>query len=155
MPSVLVVAAFGPIIGVFVTSLMIVMVRHVLLDPIVRLRRHIISPMSDLRSLADARSVLDECEAVVGRLHKMCCEPDRSPRMRAIEDSLAAVRREINSGEPESLDRALGRLEDVGSRLGSLQVGCCAPVRMPLYAEALEHLNRIQLAVNAGLGSSH
>lgn len=111
--------------------------------------------MSDLRSLADARSVLDECEAVVGRLHKMCCEPDRSPRMRAIEDSLAIVRREIDSGEPKSLERALGRLEDVGAALGSLQVGCCAPVRMPLYAEALEHLNRVQLALSEGLGKSH
>ncbi|HUG32889.1 MAG TPA: hypothetical protein VMM14_08350 [Acidimicrobiia bacterium] len=111
--------------------------------------------MSDLRSLADARSVLDECAAVVGRLHKMCCEPDRSPRMRAIEDSLMAARREIASGDPELLDRALGRLEGVGASLGSLQVGCCAPVRMPLYAEALEHLNRIQLAVSAGLGRSH
>lgn len=75
--------------------------------------------------------------------------------MRDIEDSLAVVRGEIASGDPEMVDRALGRLEDVGASLGSLQVGCCAPMRMPLYAEALEHLNRIQLALSEGLGRSH
>jgi hypothetical protein len=106
-------------------------------------------------SLADALSALAECEAVVGRLHKMCCDPDRSPRMAAIEDSLLAIRRDLDSGDSESLDGALRRLAELGAEIGHLQVGCCAPVRMPLYAEALAHLNTIQLATTAELGLAH
>jgi len=36
--------------------------------------------------------------------------------------------------------------------IGRLQVGCCAPPRMPLYAEALSYLNTIQLEVDRELG---
>jgi len=41
---------------------------------------------------------------------------------------------------------------EVGGMIGRLQVGCCAPPRMPLYAEALSYLNTIQLEVDRELG---
>lgn len=75
--------------------------------------------------------------------------------MMTIEESLGMVRRDLATADRDSLDFSLARLEDIGSQIGSLQVGCCAPVRMPLYAEALEHLNRIQLDVTKTLGRSH
>jgi hypothetical protein len=85
----------------------------------------------------------------------MCCDPGRSPRLAAIEDSLLAIRRDLDLGDPRSLDRALRRVQEVGGVLGSLQVACCAPPRMPLYAEVLVQLNTIQLEVNAALERSH
>jgi hypothetical protein len=72
--------------------------------------------------------------------------------MAAIEDSLVAIRGDLDSFVSESLDRALRRVEEVGGVIGRLQVGCCAPLRMPLYAEALSHLNTIQLEVDRELG---
>ncbi len=100
-----------------------------------------------------ASTELAECAKVVTRLHKMCCDPERSPRMAEIEASLSAIALDIDDGDPEALGRAIARLEEVGSRIGSLQVACCAPQRMPLYAEALRHLNviRNELASEAGV----
>lgn len=106
-------------------------------------------------ALADARSAIAQCEIVVGRLHKMCCDPERSPRMAAIEEALVAVRRDLDADDQGSLDRALRRAEEVGAAIGRLQVGCCAPLRMPLYAEALTHLNTIQIGVSKELGRAH
>jgi len=105
--------------------------------------------------LTDAHSALADCEQVVDRLHKMCCDPERSPRMAAMEATLLTVRRDLEAGDPRSLDRALERLADIGADLGRLQVGCCAPARMPLYAEALGHLNTIQLDMAKELGTAH
>ena len=85
----------------------------------------------------------------------MCCDPERSPRMAAIEDALIAVRRDLDADDQGSLDRALRRAEEVGAAIGRLQVGCCAPLRMPLYAEALTHLNTIQIGVSKELGQTH
>ena len=106
-------------------------------------------------ALVAARSALADCETVVGRLHKMCCDPDRSPRMSAIERSLVAIRRDLDTDDSESLDQALRRLEKVGGAIGLLQVGCCAAPRMPLYADALTHLNSIQLGITKELGRAH
>lgn len=96
-----------------------------------------------------------QCETVVARLHKLCCEPERSPRLAAIEDSLVAIRGDLGSGDPESLDRALSGVADIGEEIGRLQVHCCATARMPLYAEVLTLLNRIQLGITKELGLSH
>ncbi len=49
----------------------------------------------------------------------------------------------------------VGLLEETGARIGALQVGCCAPPRMPVYARLLDALTEIQLAVNAAAGSGH
>jgi hypothetical protein len=111
-------------------------------------------PMAD-SPLVRARSALADCDAVVQRLHKLCCEPDRSPEMAAIEDSLAVIRQDIATDDPDVLHRSLDNLADIGARLGFLQVGCCAPVRMPLYADALRHLNNVQLGLTQTLGRAH
>ncbi len=54
-----------------------------------------------------------------------------------------------------SPDPLLERLEDAGSRIGRLQVVCCTPVRMPLYARILERLTEIQLQVSRATGTGH
>ena len=103
----------------------------------------------------EALGALDECDALVGRLHKMCCEPNRSPEMIAIENALRDIRDRLLSigamGEAGILDE----LEAVGSRIGRLQVGCCAPARLPLYAATLSELNSIQLVINRVRGTGH
>ncbi len=111
--------------------------------------------MSD--ALATARQALAACDAVVDRLHELCCEPDRSPRMIAIKESIETVRIELDASadDPEAVDRALAELSDIGSRIGWLQIGCCTQARMPLYADALTHLNTAQLSITAEAGRSH
>ncbi len=49
----------------------------------------------------------------------------------------------------------MATLEDAGAQVGRLQVGCCAPNRIPLYARVLEGLTTAQLAVNQALGEGH
>lgn len=75
--------------------------------------------------------------------------------MRAIEESLLAIRPDLASGDSQSLGEALNRLETVGAELGSFQVRCCASVRMPLYAEALASINTVQLGIATELGLAH
>jgi hypothetical protein len=75
--------------------------------------------------------------------------------MAAIEEALIDVRLDLDSEDHGSLDRALRGAEDVGAAIGRLQVGCCAPLRMPLYTEALTFLNAIQLGVSKELGRGH
>jgi hypothetical protein len=107
--------------------------------------------------IQDARTALAHTDGVIDRLHKMCCEPDRSPRMLALKASIASATKDIDAGpsDPAALDRAIATLVDVGGELGKLQVECCAPARMPLYADALEHLTDVQLNINKSVGRGH
>ena len=52
-------------------------------------------------------------------------------------------------------DDTLTGLEDAGAQIGSLQIGCCAPNRLPLYAEILRELTTMQLEINRALGRNH
>ncbi len=108
-------------------------------------------------ALTAARRALADCDAVVDRLHELCCEPNRSPRMLAIKEALDAVRVELDasSTDPDAVDRALGELNRIGSQIGWLQIGCCTAARMPLYADALAHLNTAQLSITAHAGKGH
>ncbi len=107
-------------------------------------------------SLDDALIALDRCDVVVSRLHKMCCEPDRSPEMASIERALGAVRACLTSTtDAVAMDEVLAQIEAIGSRLGRLQVGCCTSARLPLYADALANLNEIQLTVSRARGTGH
>jgi hypothetical protein len=45
--------------------------------------------------------------------------------------------------------------EVTGGRVGRLQVGCCAPGRLPLHADLLKGLTKAQLARNAAVGQGH
>ena len=105
---------------------------------------------------------LDECDRLLLRLSKMCCEPGRSPRLQAVADELTEIRsylEDLADRSPDDqrrhADQAILRLESAGAALGRLQIGCCAPARMPLYAETLVNLTDIQLAINASVGRSH
>lgn len=107
--------------------------------------------------LDTARVALDNCDAVVDRLHKMCCEPDRSPRMLAIKESIASARGDLENVDHDAaaVDRSIATLVDIGGELGRLQVECCAPARMPLYADALKQLTTVQLGIHESVGQGH
>jgi hypothetical protein len=77
--------------------------------------------------------------------------------MLAVKATIESVRAELDAlgDEPEAADRALASLMDIGAQIGYLQVGCCAPARMPLYADALNHLSVAQLSINATIGNAH
>ena len=108
-------------------------------------------------NLVAARRALDDCDAVVDRLHERCCEPSRSPRMLAIKAAIESVRTDLESapGDAEATDRALAGLADIGSQIGWLQTGCCTSARMPLYGDALGHLNSAQLRITAAAARGH
>jgi hypothetical protein len=111
----------------------------------------------DTEHLAAAFTALDNCDAALEQLEARCCEPGRSPRMRALGETLAAARRNIAgmAGREDAAAVALIELEDAGAQVGRLQVGCCAPSRLPLYVDMLEGLTKAQLSVNAELGRGH
>lgn len=100
---------------------------------------------------------LADAEATLHTLHTRCCEPGRSPRMTAVGETLAAARfslERLQAGE-ETADTLLGALEEAGAQIGRLQIACCAPDRVPLYAHMLQRLTEVQLEVTRSLGSSH
>ena len=106
--------------------------------------------------LEEARVLLEACEHLVERLHKMCCEPGRSPRMEAIISALDAARAQTAS--IRSIDDAgvvIGMLEDIGGQIGHLQVACCTEARMPLYADALANLTATQINIASSVGQGH
>lgn len=110
--------------------------------------------MSDTDPIQTALSTLDDCDATLVRLDKMCCAPSRSPQMAQLADTLSKARVHLDVGLEQSED-ALRTLEDAGGQLGRLQVGCCAPARMPLYASMLEGFTNIQRSVNDARGQGH
>ena len=103
-----------------------------------------------------ARDQLDACERLVEKLHKLCCEPDRSPRMMAILDDLAEARARLDAMDgPEAPGEVIGILEGIGAQVGHLQVACCTAARMPLYAETLSGLAATQIHVSRSIGQGH
>ena len=76
--------------------------------------------------------------------------------MQAIEDALGDVGSHLSGWVTETTAHdVLAILTDVGSQIGRLQVECCTEARLPLYAEALEHLTRTQIGINSDLGRRH
>ena len=108
----------------------------------------------DVMNVTDA---LDTCDAAVTKLHKMCCEPDRSPRLLAVSDTLVGVRASVAEAEhdPSVIEPTLAELQELGGQIGQLQVACCAPARMPHYARLLEGFTTIQIALNQMRGQGH
>ena len=107
------------------------------------------------RELLDKGSAtLDKCDEVLAELHDMCCEPNRSPRMKALAERLSSVRSDLESLEdsPDVGDGILEQLESAGAEIGRLQIACCAPARMHLYSELLAGLSRTQRMVTATQG---
>ncbi|HSJ34714.1 MAG TPA: hypothetical protein VLB85_06625 [Acidimicrobiia bacterium] len=104
-----------------------------------------------------AERALDDADETVRRLHAACCEPGRSPAMEALAADLVLARERLHSVAVDAgtADDLISGLEEAGARVGHLQVGCCAPGRLPLYARLLEDLTKVQLTVNRHLGRSH
>ena len=97
---------------------------------------------------------LANAEEALRKLSALCCEPGRSPRMAALNEPLSAVRSDLdNLGmDVKTAESLMLRLEDAGAQIGSLQIGCCAQTRLPLYAQMLSDLTSIQLDANQWLG---
>lgn len=106
-------------------------------------------------TLQPAVGALDRAEAALERLHRTCCEPGRSPRMKALGATIALARAAMEREDSADPDDVIGHLESAGAQIGFLQVGCCAPNRMPLYASMLEDLMTAQLTVNKAAGRGH
>jgi hypothetical protein len=67
--------------------------------------------------------------------------------MRALGSTLRSARGDLAAIEPgnaEATAKLIAQLEDAGGQIGSLQIDCCAPSRLPLYAEMLAKLNEVQ-----------
>lgn len=107
--------------------------------------------------MTPAAEALDTCDTAIAKLHKMCCEPDRSPRLQAVADALIGVRSAVAQADLDHsvIDPTILALQDLGSQIGHLQVVCCAPARMPHYARLLEGFTKIQIALNQMRGQAH
>ena len=87
---------------------------------------------------------LGTAPATLDELDRRCCDAGRSPRLAALAAKLTEIRhasRQPVGVEPDVIDSLL---QEAGAMVGALQVGCCAPNRLPLYATLLEELNVIQ-----------
>lgn len=110
--------------------------------------------MTSQPDFTNAHAQLDECERTVERLHKMCCEPDRSPRMQQILSDIDTARANLN--QAVVVGREVTKLlEDIGAQIGHLQVACCTDARMPLYNTALNNLAATQIAIATATGTGH
>lgn len=111
-------------------------------------------PLTPILSVADA---LDKCDAALIKLNKTCCDPGRSPQMIELTETLDEARRGLDAipSNPGLAKQAIAHLESAGAQVGRLQVGCCAPNRMPLYVTILAALTEAQLRLNASLGTGH
>jgi hypothetical protein len=111
--------------------------------------------MSEPSHLQIAHDALDECEQALEKLESMCCMPERSPRMQDLGQTFAAARERLDDAEEGSASETIAILEDAGAQVGWLQVGCCAPGRLPLYRVLLDELTTMQRSVNAAAGTGH
>lgn len=104
-----------------------------------------------------AERALDDADQTVRRLHAACCEPGRSPAMEKLAAGLVLARERLQAvtADPGAADDLIAGLEEAGAQVGRLQIGCCAPGRLPLYARLLEDMTKVQLNVNRHLGRDH
>jgi len=107
--------------------------------------------------LAVAFAALDSCESALVKLEKLCCEPLRSPSMRALARTLSDARAGLGrvAVKEEAVGSTLSHLEEAGAQIGRLQVGCCAPSRLPLYTTFLEGLTTAQIVISQSRGLDH
>ena len=100
---------------------------------------------------------LDNVDEAVTELHENCCQPLKSPRMDRLTNTVNAARERLGEvGEdPAVAGEVVAILHDAGSQLGHLQVDCCAPGRMKLYATALENLSTVQRLLKRSFELDH
>jgi len=108
-------------------------------------------------ALKRAFDALDDCDEALETLESGCCKPERSPRMEALATTLADARAGFGrvGDDPEQADALFAQLEDAGAQLGWLQVGCCAPSRLPLYTRMLTNLTKAQRSLTRELDRGH
>lgn len=113
--------------------------------------------MPQIKSFDRALAAIARAEVTLEDLEANCCEPGRSPRMASLAETLSSVRDGIHELDPDSgsASGVIARLEDAGAQIGSLQIGCCAPSRLPLYATMLKELTGAQRSINQALGRGH
>ena len=100
-------------------------------------------------ALQDARQALDELEAG-------CCVPGRSPRMARLRATIDEAATHLDTAiDEEEGSGFIASLEDAGGQIGTLQVTCCAPSRLPLYARMLDDLTMAQRTVTSRLDLEH
>ncbi|GMQ94749.1 MAG: hypothetical protein BMS9Abin12_2255 [Acidimicrobiia bacterium] len=79
--------------------------------------------------------------------------------MKALGDTIASARSGLDAvGEGDhhdAVDATIAHLEDAGAQIGWLQVGCCAPNRLPLYHTLLESLTTTQRSVKDAADAGH
>ncbi len=79
--------------------------------------------------------------------------------MKALADTIAAARAgvdEVGAGDHhDAVATTIAHIEDAGAQIGWLQVGCCAPNRLPLYRTLLEGLTTTQRTVKSAAGAGH
>jgi hypothetical protein len=94
----------------------------------------------------EAFESLDIADEAVRELHENCCQPLKSPRMERLARTLTAARAQLeeSADDPAIAGELVAILQDAGAQLGHLQVDCCTPARMKLYATTLENLSKIQ-----------
>lgn len=112
--------------------------------------------MTHNEKLSSVYAALDQADEVVEQLHAGCCQPLRSPRMETLAATLESARSKLEGIDEnnEGGAMAITILEDAGAQLGYLQVGCCAPGRTKLYAEALQSLTKAQRGIHRSLAST-
>ncbi len=106
--------------------------------------------MAPIDTIEPAFDALDACNGALGVLDANCCEPGRSPRMAELGEALTEARVKLRAVtiHPETAGpAAIAALEEAGAQVGRLQVTCCAPDRLHLYAEILENLTKAQTTV--------
>ncbi len=113
--------------------------------------------MTTTDKLKPAYAALDDCDAALEELDSLCCRPERSPRMAALAETLAATRAGLDrvGDDQHGADETLAHIEDAGAQIGWLQVGCCAPARLPLYRTLLEGLTVTQRSLTRATGGGH
>ncbi len=100
---------------------------------------------------------IGRAEVALAELDANCCVPGRSPRMARLGETLSSIRTRIRElGEdPAAGDDIIAGLEDAGAQIGSLQIGCCAPSRLPFYTKMLKELSAAQRSLSRGLDRGH
>ena len=70
--------------------------------------------------------------------------------LRATIEAAGTALEEWSTGGPA--EEVTRELENAGAQVGRLQIGCCAPTRLPLYSRILLDLTNVQLTLDRSQG---
>ena len=113
------------------------------------------SPSPD--RFAAGLAALDLADEAVRELGEGCCQPSRSPRMEQLAATIDRARSRLAglTDDPVEARAIVDVLSDAGGQLGNLQVECCAPARMSLYASTLGELSEVQRLLTRAFRLEH